>query len=103
MIGEDVVTSEYEAYTGRPDERFRPSRMEDEYPPSQPRAGRADVRIVCPARLGLCRWEMVNVGTPEARERAVVLAKPTVVLETIVDDLGAEGDVSDLVWGSHAE
>ncbi|KZT66907.1 hypothetical protein DAEQUDRAFT_729684 [Daedalea quercina L-15889] len=86
MIDEDIVTSGYEVYVEQPNGRFEPAIMEDEYPPSGPRASRAGAQIVCPAGLGLRHLERGVSGTSE-----VVLVKPTVVLETVVDEL-AGGD-----------
>ncbi|KZT66905.1 hypothetical protein DAEQUDRAFT_430161 [Daedalea quercina L-15889] len=86
MIGEGIITSEYEAYVEQSGARFEPTTMEDEYPPTHPPADMADARIVvCPARLGLRRRERTSSGISE-----VVLVKPAVVLETIVEDLARD-------------
>ncbi|KAH9840788.1 uncharacterized protein C8Q71DRAFT_904849 [Rhodofomes roseus] len=90
MIKEDVLGSQYMVFIERPDAPFDPDMMEDEHATSSSRmrASNAGVSIVCPSRLGLSRFEKVEL---EHGWEANRLVKPYVVLETVVKELGLIG------------
>ncbi|KAH9895578.1 hypothetical protein C8Q73DRAFT_644015 [Cubamyces lactineus] len=93
IIGEEVISCDYEILVVHFDEIFDAEQMEDIYGGEVPMAGPPGMvpRVLSTADLGLRRVEKVP-GSTEGEVVATMLLKPKVVLDTIVYELGLVED-----------
>ncbi|KAI0643482.1 hypothetical protein C8Q79DRAFT_915585 [Trametes meyenii] len=89
IIGEEVISCDYEVLVVRFDEIFDAEAMDDIYGGEVAMAGPPGMvpRVLSTADLGLRRVEKV-IGSTEGEVETTMLLKPKVVLDTIVYELG---------------
>ncbi|KAI8977708.1 hypothetical protein BD414DRAFT_516978 [Trametes punicea] len=93
IIGEEVISCDYEILTAHFDEVFDPEQMDDIYGGEVVMSGPPGIvpRVLSTADLGLRRVEKA-IGSADGEMAVTMLLKPKVVLDTIVYELGLVDD-----------
>ncbi|KAI0375974.1 hypothetical protein BV20DRAFT_932539 [Pilatotrama ljubarskyi] len=96
IIGEEVISCDYEVLIAQFDDVFDAEQMEDIYSGEVAVAGAPGMvpRVLSTADLGLRRVEKV-AGSADGEVACTMLLKPKVVLDTIVYELGLVDDVDE--------
>ena len=89
IIGEKVISGDFEVAVVRVDEVFNPDLMEDLYAEENAQHSSPDheLHVLCTASLGLRHLQKAS-GADDSSLVPSLLLKPKVVLETLVYDLG---------------
>ncbi|EPT00709.1 hypothetical protein FOMPIDRAFT_1060244 [Fomitopsis schrenkii] len=90
LIGEAMVSSDYEVVVPHAGTSFTTAAMEDVFKPRGSSRRDAGASVLCCTSLGLRRVEKV-----EGEVRAATLVKSEVGLDTLLEDLGLSVDVDD--------
>lgn len=85
LIGEAMISSNYEVVVPLPETLFNAREMEDVYAPRGNKGRRSGLHVTCCVALGLRRVEKV-----EGQLRSEMLVKSEVGLQTLLADLGLE-------------
>lgn len=96
VIGEDIISGDFDISVVRVDEVFDNELMEDLYAEENAQhdsLGR-ELHVLCTASLGLRRSEKIS-DSEDSGTRVTLSLKPKVVLETLVYDLGLIDEEED--------